>query len=150
MLKSLVKILNSNITFLEIHKDLGTEMDTSSDSVQMENSLCGSSSSSLVTFDSEVKAIKFKQYGVSAFVDKINLKDRKTKERQNQGLWRRKNPISLKMQSSGVSKHTTPISKGNINFMGSLGNIRLYSLVLIDCKLSILKHSYLIHYQKTS
>lgn len=57
MLKSLVKILNSNITFLEIHKDLGTEMDTSSDNVQMENSLCGSSSSSLVTFDSEVKAI---------------------------------------------------------------------------------------------
>ena len=57
MLKSLVKILNSNITFLEIHKDLGTEMDTSSDSVQMGNSLCGSSSPSLVTFDSEVKAI---------------------------------------------------------------------------------------------
>ena len=39
------------------------------------------------------------------------------------------------MQSSGVSKHTTPILKGTINFVGSLGNIRLYSLVLVDEKL---------------
>lgn len=92
-------------------------MDTLSDSVQMENSLCGSSSSSLVTFDSEVKAIQFKQYGVSAFVDKVNLEDGKTKERQNQGLSRRQNPISLKMQSSDVLKHPTPALKGIINFM---------------------------------
>ena len=33
---------------------------------------------------------------------------------------------------SGVSKHTTPILKRTINFVGSFGNIRLYSLVLID------------------